>query len=94
MNIHLKFWLEHAHTRKSRDSHVFDADEVLLGDDARHVLLVSVLTLRLSSFLLIGSALLFSIDARFSSFESLCFNQLSVSNFLVLLLLRLRRRNQ
>ena len=87
VNSHLKFWLEHAHTRKSRDSHVFDADEVLLGNDARHVLLVSVLTLRLSSFLLIGSALLFSIDARFSGFESLCFNQLSVSNFLVLLLL-------
>ena len=41
----------------------------------------------LSGFLLIGSALLFSIDARFSGFEPLCFNQLSVSNFLVLLLL-------
>jgi len=48
---------------------------------------MSKFTLLLSCLLLVTTALLLGIDARFSSLESLSFNQLSVTNFFIFRLL-------
>ena len=56
------------------------------------MLLMSKLTLCLSGLLLVCSALTFSIDTSFCSLESLCFDQLSVSDFFIFFLLCLHDR--
>ena len=71
MNIAVKLRFEHAHAGEHLDGPIFDAYEVLFGDDTRHVLLMSQLPLCFPGFLLVRSALFLSIDARFRSFKSL-----------------------
>lgn len=91
MNVSLQLRLEHAHAIEVGNGSLLDSNEEFLRDDARHVLLMRQLFLRLSRLLLVGSALLFSIDSRLSSLKSLGFDQFGVSDFFVLLFLCLHR---
>ena len=74
VDVALKLWFEHAHASKHLHGPIFDAYEVLFGDHTRDVLLMCQLSLRFSGFLLVCSALFFSIDTRFCGFKSLSFD--------------------
>lgn len=89
MNILLQLWLKHAHASKCLDSPILNANQVLLGNNTRHVLLMGKLSLCLSCLLLVSTALFLSIDARFSSFESLSLDKLRVAYLLIFFLLGL-----
>ena len=75
--------LEHAHASQGVDGTLSKTNKVLLGDNARDVLLVSKFTLLLSSLLLVSTAFFLGINARFSGLESLCFDQLRVTDFFI-----------
>lgn len=87
MNVTLELWLQHTHAIKIGNGSLLDSNEELLGNDARHVLLMRQLFLRLSSFLLVGPATLFSIDSRLCGLKSLGFDQFGVSDFFILFFL-------
>jgi len=91
MNILLKLGLEHAHACKCRDSSILNTNQVLFGNDARHVLLMGKLSLRLSCLLLVASALFLGIDARFGGFEPLGLDEFCVAHFFILFLLLFHR---
>ena len=88
----LERWLHEAHVRECLNGALFQPNQVLFRDDARHMLLVSVLTLLLASFLLVCTPLLLGFEASFSCLETLSFDQLRIANFLVLFLLLLHDR--
>ena len=74
MKVDLQLGVHHVHGREGRDGALTQSNKVLFGDDARNVLLVGDLPLRLSSLLLVSSPLFLGFDAGFSSFETLSLN--------------------
>ncbi len=68
---------------------LFETDQVLLGSNAGHKLLVSSTSLLLSCALLNSSPLKLLLAAGLCSLQSLGLNEFSITNFLKFLLLKL-----
>ena len=87
MQITLEFGVQKTHACQCRDGILLKADQVLLSDNSRDMLLMGCFTLLFASFLLVGATLFLRSHAGLSGLEALSFDQLSVPLFLVLFLL-------